>query len=257
MRPLALLLEYDGTNYAGWQRQPNVRTVQGEVERAASAAFGVPIEIVGSGRTDSGVHARGQVAHMMVEHGHAIPTEKVAIAINMHLPTDIRIRDAAEVDPSFHARYDADWREYTYTIADEHSVFRDRYTWCVRRPYDHALLATAAEVFVGEHDFTTFSKFRADCRTYICRLDVCSVEPWEGGSVVRLRADRFVYSMVRSIVGTMMDVATSRRTLDDVRQALAARDRNVCSELAPPQGLCLATVHYPNELFSRNPSVNP
>jgi len=256
-RAIALLLEYDGTHYAGWQRQPNVRTVQGVVEQAVSETFGVPTQIVGSGRTDSGVHARGQVAHMLIEDGHAIPTNKIALALNTHLPADIRVRAAEDVDASFHARYDANWREYTYTISDEHSVFYERFSWCPKKPYDHDLLAAAAVVFRGEHDFTTFSKFRADCRTYICNVMDCNVSETEGGSLVRIRANRFVYSMVRSIVGTMMDVALSRRTVDDVRTALRALDRSGCSELAPPQGLCLTTVHYPNEIFHRYHPAHP
>lgn len=250
-RPLALLIEYDGTHYAGWQRQPNVRNVQGVVEQAVSETFGVHVQIVGSGRTDSGVHARGQVAHMLVEDGYTIPIEKVALALNTHLPADIRIRAAEEVDETFHARYDANWREYSYTISDEHSVFYERYSWCPKLRYDQALLAASANVFVGEHDFTTFSKLRADSRTYICNVMDCHVEEIEGGSLLRIRASRFVYSMVRSIVGTMMDVALSRRSVDEVRAALNAKDRSKCSQLAPPQGLCLTTVHYSNELFHR------
>jgi len=250
-RPLALLIEYDGTHYAGWQRQPNVRTVQGVVERAVLETFGVPLQIFGSGRTDSGVHARGQVAHLRVEDGHSIPTDKVALALNTHLPADIRIRAAEEVDEDFHARYNANWREYSYTISDEHSVFYERYSWCPKLPYDHALLAASAAVFIGEHDFTTFSKLRAENRSYVCNVMNCHVDEIESGSLLRIRANRFVYSMVRSIVGTMMDVALSRKSLDEVRSALNAQDRSGCSQLAPPQGLCLTTVHYTNELFHR------
>jgi len=250
-RTIAVLLEYDGTHYAGWQRQPNTKTVQGEVERAVTECFGVPVRIVGSGRTDSGVHARGQVAHMLIEDGNAIPTNKIALAVNTHLPPDIRVRAAEDVDEAFHARHHANWREYSYTISDEHSVFYERFAWCPKKPYDHSLLAASAQAFVGEHDFTTFSKFRADCGTYVCDVMDCHVDETEGGSIVRIRANRFVYSMVRSVVGAMMDVAWQRRSIDDVRAALMAQDRSLSSQLAPPQGLCLTTVHYPNEIFHR------
>ena len=250
MRPLALLIEYDGTNYAGWQNQPNGTAVQEVIEGAITEAFGVRVPVVGSGRTDAGVHARGQVAHVhLPDEAHDIPTEKVRVALNTRLPRDIRIRRAAEVDEQFHARYDPEWREYVYDIAPEESVFTRHFAWTPDLPYDVDNLVAAASIFEGERDFTSFSKHNPDTSSYICNVHICRVEPGDGVLTIRIRADRFVYGMCRSIVGAMMAVARGRMSPDEILNAFDQKDRNLQPGLAPAHGLILNHVRYPNGLF--------
>ncbi len=251
MRSLAFLIEYDGTDYAGWQNQPNGTAVQEVIEGAVETAFGVKTAVVGSGRTDAGVHARGQVAHVhLPEDAHQIPTDKVLVALNTRLPRDVRIRAVQNVDADFHARYHPEWREYVYQIALEESVFTRRFAWTPELPYDIDHLVAAAPLFEGRRDFTTFSKLNADTPSYVCNVHLCRVEPVDGLLVIRIRADRFVYGMCRSIVGAMMAVARRKMSANDVHQAFEHADRSLQASLAPAHGLILNRVRYPDGLFT-------
>lgn len=253
-RALALLIEYDGTSYAGWQHQINGRSVQETVEQAIAETFGATCAVVGSGRTDAGVHARGQVAHVHITDGHDVPTVKVPIALNVRLPRDIRIRDARDVNTDFHARFGAIAREYIYTIAREESVFHRHFSWKPDLPYDAGILGNAARSFVGKHDFTTYSKLNVDTKSYVCDVSICRVEPESDRLVIRIRADRFVYGMCRSIVGAMMESARRKFDPTELADRLHARDRRLQSPLAPPHGLILNRVSYPNGIFDEHPS---
>lgn len=254
-RVLALLVEYDGTNYGGWQRQHNRTTVQSVLEDAAALAFGRPVGVVGSGRTDAGVHGRGQVAHIDVGGtANAIPTEKVARAFNVRLPFDVRIRAVADVASDFHARFQATSREYVYRIAKGASVLDRHSMWFPELPYDGERLTAAAEIFVGDHDFTTFSKHNADTRHYRCRLDTCRVEDADTHWRIRLRADRFVYGMCRAIVGAMMECARGAISGDELAGRLRAADRSKLCYVAPAHGLVLNRVTYPNDPFTSFPT---
>jgi tRNA pseudouridine38-40 synthase len=248
MPKLALLLEYDGTCYSGWQRQKNAPSVQEEIERAFEHLTQVQCDVIGSGRTDAGVHGYGQVAHAAIPVSCTIPEEKFARALNSVLPTDIRIRSVRCVSDEFHARFQAVRREYCYTLSHHYSVFRRRYSWQVRVPFNAALLARAAEVFLGKHDFTTFSKLNHDTEHYHCAVEHSEWREIEHGVwQYRIAANRFVYGMVRSIVGAMIDVASHKRTADDLRAALARCNRAFASPLAPPVGLILWRVRYEEE----------
>lgn len=250
MLPLALLIEYDGTNYVGWQVQPNGEGVQEVVQNALMKAYGCELSITGAGRTDTGVHAIGQVAHVhLPDDAHVIPLSKAHIAVNVQLPKDIRIRAVREVSADFHARFGPDWREYVYTIAFQERALTRRTEWSPLMHYDPSKLAQAAAVFEGTHDFTSFSKHNADTKSYVCRVDLCRAEYHEDRVVVRIRADRFVYGMCRAIVGAMMDVARGKRTPEELQSALTVRDRGQGSPLAPPAGLILNRVHYPEGIF--------
>jgi tRNA pseudouridine38-40 synthase len=247
---VALLLEYDGSFYAGWQRQVNEDTVQSVIETALMKIIGVECTLIGSGRTDAGVHGRGQVAHVNIPDSCRIPEEKFSRALNANLPHSIRIRAAKFIDYTFHARFDAMRREYRYTILREYSVFRNRYAWHVHAPFDADLLNTAAEVFVGKHNFTTFSKHNPDTSNYVCSVEQASWHEMERGVwQFTIAADRFVYRMVRAVVGATLDVASHKRSILDISAALAAENRALSSPLAPSQGLILWRVSYPNDPF--------
>jgi tRNA pseudouridine38-40 synthase len=248
---VALLLEYDGSFYAGWQRQVNEATVQSMIESALMKITGAECTLIGSGRTDAGVHGRGQVAHVNIPETCRIPEEKFARALNANLPQSIRIRAAKYTDHTFHARFDAMRREYRYTILREYSVFRNRYAWHVHAPFDADLLNAAAEIFLGKHNFTTFSKHNPDTSNYVCTVEHASWNEIERGVwQFTIAADRFVYRMVRSLVGAMLDAASQKRTLPDLAVALAAEDRALSSPLAPSQGLILWRVGYPDDPFA-------
>ena len=242
---IKLTLEYDGTSYAGWQVQPNAVTVQEVMQKAVLETFGVEVAVVGSGRTDAGVHARGQVAHVDLPDGaHDIPIDKVRQAINSQLPRDIRVVKAETAPSEFHARYDPIWREYEYHIAKHASVFLRHYAWHPNGTFDIDLLKSAAEIFVGQHDFTSFSKNNPSTKSYVCKLMICAVEDHEDHWIIRLRADRFVYSMCRSIVGGMMECARGKVSVQELRGALRAANRVNHTLAAPACGLYLTEVEY-------------
>ncbi len=250
-RRLALLIEYDGTNYSGWQRQPNGRTIQEVFEAAVKQMTGEHCDVVASGRTDKGVHGFGQVAHVVIPDSCTIPLEKMVKALHSPFVPDVQVRAVSLVPDNFHARFSAICREYRYTIARTHSVFRHRYAWRPRFRFNPELLQAAADVMVGIHDFTTFSKLNLDTDLYMCAVESAvwrkvSDDIWE----FRIRANRYVYGMVRSLVGSMMDVAAGNRSAEDLRTALVARDRLLNSTLAPACGLVLWRVEYVNDPFA-------
>jgi len=250
MQPLLLHLEYDGTAFAGWQIQPNTRTVQGELEAAFLKTYGLPCSVIGAGRTDAGVHARGQVAHVFLKDcANKIPEDKITKAINARLPKDVRLRNAILLKEPVHARFDATAREYSYTITTEETVFKRHFAWAPKAPFDKVFLKSAAEVFKGYHDFTTFSKFNSETKHYRCDVYDCEWnEAGENSLRLKIRADRFVYGMVRALTGAMMDVARGRRTIEDLQKSLSLKDRSLSSPLAPPEGLVLEKISFPAEL---------
>ena len=246
---LILRLEYDGTRYAGWQFQENARTVQEVVQNAARAIIGRHLPVVGAGRTDSGVHARGQLAHIALPAPLAIPETKLCVAFNTRLPKDVRVTGGQLLRTRFHARFDACAREYSYIMSRSDSVFCRHFRWFMPFPYDAERLFDSAATFVGKHDFTTFSKRNDDTPKYECEVEICRWKRVDTYTVkLQIKADRFVYGMVRALVGAMLEIARKRRTTDEVARALAARDRTMCSPLAAPEGLTLEKIYYPPEL---------
>lgn len=245
----ALLVEYDGGRYSGWQRQKNAKTIQGCLEDAMREITGQErCEVIGSGRTDAGVHALGQVAHVKMPKPLRLPANKLSAALNATLPRDIRVLWSAIPHEEFHARYDARQREYVYAVMRRPSVFERWYSWQTIFPFDGTMLNEVAPVFLGRHDFTTFSKFNSDTKSYVCDVSECHWEQRdEEAWTLTIRADRFVFSMVRSLVGAMMDVARGKREVDEVADALTAMDRSLNSPLAPAKGLYLSRVFYEND----------
>ncbi len=249
MQTIVIRIEYDGKPYAGWQYQPNAMTIQGALEIAFKSISGSEVPVVGAGRTDSGVHARGQVAHIRPSISIKMPPEKIIKAMNSNLPKDIRVNGSAVLKEEFHARFDAAAREYSYSVINRESVFLTRFATYFKYPFNPAALFESASVFEGEHDFTTFSKNNTDTRNYVCKVEVCKWgEAGPGQWKLRIKADRFVYGMVRAVVGAMYDVARGKRSVGEIGHALQKRDRNLSSPLAPPQGLILEKVYYNKEL---------
>ncbi len=248
METLALKIEYDGTNFGGWQIQKNARTVQDEIEKVFENICGYRISLTGAGRTDAGVHARGQVAHARLEPEFLIPGKKIPQVLNSNLPNDIRIKAASILDFDFHARYDAVAREYSYTITNVDSVFENKFKTLTKYKLDFKLLEKSCKIFLGVHDFTTFSKRNPSTKNYVCNVKICNwhyagANTWK----FRIKADRFVYGMVRSIVGAMLDVARGKRTLREIESALKMSNRDLSSPIAPAKGLVLEKIYYPKK----------
>ncbi|MDQ1267042.1 MAG: tRNA pseudouridine38-40 synthase [Bacteroidota bacterium] len=244
-RTLILRIEYDGTEYAGWQYQKNAPTVQEAIENTLEKLCGFRYSITGAGRTDAGVHARGQVASVVLNEHFTIPEDKIQIALNSNLPKDIRINSAMIANFPFHARFDAIAREYIYFLALRESVFDRRFTYFYPYPFAIEKLLASAAIFKGKHDFTTFSKFNPDTPNSECNV---KISRWKRKSKnlleYRIKADRFIYGMVRSIVGVMFDAARGKRSKEEIKKALDTKDRSFASPHAPACGLTLEKVYY-------------
>jgi tRNA pseudouridine38-40 synthase len=240
-----LLIEYDGTPFSGWQRQENGPSVQGAIEQAIARFCGEAVAIRGAGRTDAGVHARGQVAH--VDIARDWPADKVRDATNAHLRgLPVVILGAEKAASDFDARHSATARSYRYLILDRRSppaLERGR-VWHVPRPLDVAAMHVAAEVLVGHHDFTTFRASECQALSPMRTLDVLTVAREGEHVVIEARARSFLHNQVRSMTGALKLVGEGRWTADDLRQALEARDRKACAPVAPAAGLYFMRVDY-------------
>lgn len=246
-RNLKLLLEYDGTNYAGWQAQTNALAIQTVVERALERIVRHPVRVVGAGRTDAGVHAEGQVANFHTDS--PIPCGGLLRALNDLLPSDIAVLDVTEVPESFHARFSATARTYRYTLLNRpvRSAIWGRFAWHVDRPIPVAIWDALCREMLGTHDFSAFQKSGSPRRSPVCT--VYEARCWNEGDFVyvSLTADSFLRGMVRAFVGTVFRLAENA-DVEEVRQAfrqvLRSRRRSDAGESAPSRGLCLVRVLY-------------
>jgi tRNA pseudouridine38-40 synthase len=240
-----LLIEYDGGPYAGFQAQAGLPTVQASLERAIKGFCGEDLRIAAAGRTDTGVHASGQVAH--VDLARDWKADTVRDAINAHLvPEPIAVVSAEAVSDAFHARFSARARHYEYRILDRRAppaLERGR-VWHVKRALDAEAMQAAAQVLIGNHDFTTFRDVHCQARSPVKTLDALAVR--REGEQVRLSfsARSFLHRQVRSMTGSIAEVGLGRWSAQDLAAALAARDRKACGPVAPAQGLCLVAVDY-------------
>lgn len=240
-----LTIEYDGGPFQGWQRLPGVPTVQGAMEDAVEKLLGVRAEVTGSGRTDSGVHASGQVAHVDIDK--PFPPQRLADALNAHLrPNPITVLKAEEAALNFHARFDAVRRVYIYEILNRRAplALRRGQVWRVARKLDSAAMNEAAQRLRGHHDFTTFRDSHCQAKSPIKTLDVAWVQGYGELITCRFEARSFLHRQVRSMVGTLAEVGIGRMSPDDVADALAAKDRARCGPVAPGDGLYLMRVDY-------------
>jgi tRNA pseudouridine38-40 synthase len=254
-RTLKLTLAYDGTDFAGWQRQARERTVQAVLEDALAPIDKGPVTVFGAGRTDAGVHAAGQVASFQLQS--AIPREELQRALNGTLPEDVRVLSAEEARTGFNARFDARTKTYHYAIWNGAATPPSlrRYAWHVPQPIDLSATGDAAAALVGEHDFAAFQAAGSDVRTTVRRIlsssvhevDVTNlVRPGPGGRLLRyeVTGTGFLRHMVRNIAGTLADIGRGRRAPAEITAILQSRDRARASATAPPQGLVLWQVDY-------------
>jgi tRNA pseudouridine38-40 synthase len=244
MRNIKLTLCYDGTDFHGWQRQSGLRTVQDVLEQALEQLTGARPNTTSSGRTDSGVHALGQVVHFLTASRHSIET--FVRALNALLPRDVRVLDGREMPQAFHATLDARSKRYRYVIDNGQIAdpFRLRYSWHVHRPLDSRAMDRAARCLVGRHDFRSFETDWPNRTSSVRTICDLTVERRQDLVQIEVEADGFLYNMVRSIAGTLALVGLAKRPESWVREVLGAESRALAGPTAPPQGLFLVSVQY-------------
>ena len=244
MKNYKLIIEYDGTRYYGWQRQPGQNTIQGKLESVLSAMCGKEVEVIGAGRTDGGVHAKGMAANVGLDT--EVMPEEIRDYLNRYLPDDIAVLEVREASPRFHARYNAIGKTYCYTCYDGEvkSVFdRKYYTRLEEKPNLERMLQ-AAELLKGEHDFRNFCVNPRMKKSTVRKVD--RIEIVREGDYLRFifHGTGFLQNMVRIMVGTLVEVGCGRMNAEDVLEALKTKERRKAGPTAPAQGLCLMSVDY-------------
>ncbi len=243
-RNIRLLICYDGTRYKGWQRLAGVdNTIQGKLEQTLSRILGEEIEVSGSGRTDAGAHAIGQVANFCCDSG--LPCEEILSGLRRYLPEDIGIESCQEASPRFHARLNCRSKTYRYRIwnSPRPCVFQRRFVYEMPDALDVELMRQAAELFVGEHDFSAFCANKKMKKSTVRRIDRITIDREGDELVLTFTADGFLYNMVRILVGTLLEVGMHKRQISSIPSLFGAK-REEAGYLVPAQGLCLMEVSY-------------
>jgi len=251
MQRFFIFLAYDGAHYCGWQNQPNAITVQQTIEEAMSLILRRPMQIVGAGRTDTGVHASMMVAHFDIDPDAEFfqPVSLFVNKLNGVLPSDIAIQRIVEVRPDAHARFDAISRTYKYFTCFEKDPFRSNFHLRLRHPLDFEKMNEAASMLLQYDDFTSFCKLHSDNKTNICHISRCEWQQIGNEWIFTIRADRFLRNMVRAIVGTLLNVGRGRMTVAQFRQIVESRSRPSAGASAPANGLFLSEIEYREEIF--------
>ncbi len=245
IKNILLTIEYNGKDFAGWQIQPESRTVQGEVERAVSKMAGAPTKVEGTSRTDAGVHAHNQKATIRGDFG--IPTEKIPMVLNRLLPGDIKIKAAEEKEEGFHARFSCKGKQYVYRIMNtgEKDVFAAG-TYCfIESRLDEKLMNEGAKAFIGTHDFKAFMAMGSTPQKTTIRT-IYDASVVRSGDLVEffVTGDGFLYNMVRIMAGTLMEVGSGKREPKEIEQIITGKDRAEAGRTAPPEGLYLNEVYF-------------
>lgn len=237
---------YNGKNYHGWQNQPNAISVQEVLEKALSTLLRTPIEVVGAGRTDSGVHARQMFAHFDFEK---LIDNQIVYKLNAFLPKDISVCALHRVSDSAHARFDALKRTYEYHISTQKDVFFHELSMYVNLPLDVLQMEEAAKILFKYTDFQCFSKSNTDVHTYNCLINEAFWRKEEGRLIFTISADRFLRNMVRAVVGTLLDVGLGKMSVVDFEKVIESKNRSQAGASVPACGLFLTRVEYPDEIF--------
>lgn len=236
-------LSYDGSDYFGWQRQPKSISLQETIEDAISKLFSnQPINVVGCGRTDTGVHAKHYVLH--TDLPEIIDEKQFIFKLNRMLPESIAIHNIVKVSNDFHARFDAKMRTYRYFVHQSKDPFKVKFSWYLPQTIDIASMNKAAEHMLGKHDFTALSKTNTDVKTHYCEVSQAIWVQSDGDLYFEISADRFLRNMVRATVGTLVDVGLGKLTADEFNQIIENRDRQAASSSAPSNGLFLWKIEY-------------
>ena len=239
-------LSYKGTNYHGWQVQPNANTVQAEINKALSTLLNFKIEVMGAGRTDTGVHAKQMYAHFDYNTSFDVP--KLIMKLNSFLPNDIAIHTFFQVNDEFSSRFDAISRTYEYHIVQHKNPFAPD-TYYLHKKLDVDAMNLACKHLLGKQDFTSFSKANTQTFTNDCTVFFAQWNQENNILVFTIKADRFLRNMVRAIVGTMLEVGVGKISADDVKDIIAQKDRCLAGASAPPNALFLSKIEYPKDMI--------
>jgi len=240
-------ISYKGTNYHGWQKQVNANSVQAEIESALSTMFQSEVAIMGSGRTDTGVHARQQIAHFDGES--ELETSELAFKLNRILPNDIVINGAKEVHAEAHARFDATMRSYEYFLHQKRNPFKVGTSYYYSNTLNIKKMNLAAEMLIGEQDFQSFSKVKTEVNNFICNIKIAEWKLYNDSLVFCVTANRFLRGMIRALVGTLIEVGLGKMTPEDFKKVIDIKDRTKAGRAVPPEGLFLSEVKYPIEIY--------
>jgi len=240
-------LKYKGSQYHGWQIQENAHSVQGTLNQALSRLFGLQIETLGSGRTDTGVHASQQFCHLDVpikfENGD------LCYKLNAMLPSDISVSGIYDVAPNAHARFDATHRSYYYIISNAKNPFEHGLVYVFPKDLDIVAMNESCKMLIGTKDFESFSRTKTSVNNFICEIFHAYWEEKGNNYIFHISANRFLRGMVRAIVGTLLEIGTQKRNPDHMNQVLKARNRSFAGRAVPPEGLYLSEVSYPRDIF--------
>ena len=239
-------LSYKGTNYHGWQVQPNANTLQAEINKALSTLLNSKIEVMGAGRTDTGVHAKQMYAHFDYNTSFDVP--KLIMKLNSFLPNDIAIHAFFQVDDEFSSRFDAISRTYEYHIVQHKNPFAPD-TYYLHKKLDVDAMNLACKHLLGKQDFTSFSKANTQTFTNDCTIFFAQWNQENDSLVFTIKADRFLRNMVRAIVGTMLEVGVGKISADDVKYIIAQKDRCLAGTSVPPNALFLSKIEYPKDII--------
>ena len=244
MRRIKLIVAYDGTDYCGWQIQPNGITVEEVLNRALFRLTGEEIRVIGASRTDAGVHARGNIA--VLDTASTIPAERFAYAVNPLLPEDIVVVKSEEVPQDWHPRYQNSVKTYEYRILNREmpDPLKRKYTWHVSFPLDIDKMREAAEHLKGQHDFRSFCSVHTAVKSTVRTIYTLDIVKSGDEIIIRISGNGFLYNMVRIIAGTLAEVGRGFRTPEDVRDLLTAKEREQAGATAPPRGLTLIRIEY-------------
>ena len=244
MRNIKLIIEYDGKDFNGWQKQPDKPNIQGSIERAIEVITGEKVDLIASGRTDAGVNALGQVANFKIEK--AFPIEKIPYALNSQLKKSIRVKSAEEVDERFHSRYGCKRKTYRYTINNSEqgtAIYRDmQYHYPIK--LDEKKMNEAAQYLIGEHDFKAFKASGTSSKSSV--RTIYNAKVWREGDlvIIELTGNGFLYNMVRIIAGTLLEIGEGKNKPEEMKNIIASCDRTKAGKTLLPNGLCLMNVEY-------------
>lgn len=243
-RNIKLIIKYRGTNYHGWQKQFGEKTIEGEIEKAANEVFGQNIYLIGSGRTDAGVHALGQTANFIIRH--SIPTDKILYALNTKLPKDIRIFESVEVPIEFHSRYDALGKTYQYNVYNSRIIdpFVKDTSYFIPYKLDMEKIERAKEYFLGEHDFKGFMSTGSSVDNTVRKIYNLSMNKKNNLIEFNVTGNGFLYNMVRIIIGTLIDIGRGKINEDNIQDIIKSGNRKLAGHTAKAEGLFLKRVYY-------------
>lgn len=254
-RNILLVMEYDGSRYHGWQKQGNTEgTIQGKLEAVLGRMAGEPVEVHGSGRTDEGVHARGQIANVHLPESVRMEPEEILEYVNRYLPEDIRVLTAVQVPPRFHSRLSAERKTYRYYVetGKKAGVFERKYVYRLGEALDLDAMRSAAGFLVGEHDFKSFCGNRRMKKSTVRRLEKLEIHQEGTKVILDYTGNGFLYQMVRILTGSLLEVGMGKRKPEQMAEILEARDRQAAGFTAPPEGLFLMRVEYPEAALGQS-----